>query len=292
MEVIPWGSQTARLVGTQIALLAYRSQRIVPPGAGGQPAARAKIPMTTKAISLRQQHPGRRPPQRKLSSLLRELLPLGAVVRTSDYVQVLVVDDDAGDLPAHFQNRLCVIHFVSHVLLAAQEAQKKYGVPASVLIAKSIYDCGWGHNPALGRGGHFGDITKRECRPYTPRETKLDFLREAKRISHHPKCGVDWPFTVCRGEYAAKLCRHGIIRDPRHSGPDSDRMYAAEIVSNICDNELWHCDLPERRFTDSEAHGIGPREMEFQGNFAEFWPVKPVRSVPVMTARLGPVLVA
>jgi hypothetical protein len=226
--------------------------------------------MTTRNIASREQkslHRGVADP--KVSARLRDLLPLGAVIsRTDDYVQVFMLDNDY-TLPDHFKDHLCTIIFVSHVLGAAQEAQEKYGVPASVLIAKSIYDCGWGCEPMKGSGNHFGDTTqaRRRSRSYSDHETKLDFHREARRITRHPKySALASPFIDCHCEYIAALCRAGIIHCPRDSGDDErgNALYAIDLMCHIVNYQLWHCD--ESKCGDASGQQAR-REQAFFNNF-------------------------
>jgi hypothetical protein len=69
---------------------------------------------------------------------------------------------------------------------------------------------------------------------------------------------------------------------PRGS-TDLGRLYAIDIIENLCNCELWHCDLPERRFTPSEAHEISPRELEFKRKFDEYWPRPEKHSAAIET---------
>jgi hypothetical protein len=191
---------------------------------------------------------------------LRELLPPGAVTfRRNNYVEVLMVDQEVatggGSFPAGFINQLVIIHFISHVIAAAQEAHKRYGVPASVLIAKSMYD--WGCHAALGKQA------QRKKERHTSRDTKLDFLREAKRISRHPKYRLASPFIECRCEYTAKLCHYGIIRE-RGSG---SWMHARDVIDHIVNSWLLSCDIPESGLTLEEHPQRNRREHEFEENF-------------------------
>ena len=186
-------------------------------------------------------------------------------------MQVLTLDkeilDGGADLPGHFQNKLCAIHFISHVLAAAQEAQKTYGVPASVLIANAMHACGWGRDPALGEGDHFGRLAQQRRRPYTPRETKLDFLREAKRISRHPKYRLASRFIDCRCKYAAQLCHYGIISGQGTYVNSPAWNYANDIIDQIVRHELWNCDIPESVMTLEKYQEQEHRERAFEENF-------------------------
>jgi hypothetical protein len=240
--------------------------------------------------------------RRATETMLRDLLPLGAVIRSTNYVQVLMLDDDCTSLPAHFQDHLCMIIFVSHVVRAAKEAQEKYGVPASVLIAKSIYDSGWGCEPMMGSGNHFGDTTQamRRSRPYSDHETKLDFHREARRITKHPKhATLASPFIDCRCEYIAALCRAGIIYCPRGDGLDGENaLYALDLMSHIVNYQLWHCDKSEGGDPSDQARREQAFFNNFDANFSargatekqESETMEPCTSMPV-PSKPGPFLV-
>ena len=174
----------------------------------------------------------------------------GAVIRNDNYVQALMIDQSCCSLLPIFRitsmhDHLCLSRYPG----SAGSAEKVWSTSASVLIAKSTYDCQWGYDPMLGEGDHFGDTTRasRRRRPYNERETKLDFHREARRITRHPKYAAQAsPFIDCRCEYIAALCRAGIIHRLRGGVDEQNAIYALDLMTHLVKYQLWNCDMGER----------------------------------------------
>jgi flagellum-specific peptidoglycan hydrolase FlgJ len=149
--------------------------------------------------------------------------------------------------------------FIEAAAVAAQETQRRYGVPASVAIAQAIHETGWGASRLAREGNNFFGIKGRNSEGpagviwmstwevingvnlfprepfrayYTPEESFLDYgLFFLANRRYHPALAVAHdPRAFIRAIAAA-----GFATDP---------VYAAKIIRVMDTYNLYQYDLP------------------------------------------------
>jgi hypothetical protein len=140
---------------------------------------------------------------------LEKLAPL-----TPDFV------DDGSDLvPYTLMEHFSVLLVLSRIGLAAQNAQRVYGVPASLLIGKYLVD--YAFDPE-----HSGD------------EAEQLFLEEAEAMRRSFPAELDLLSSPV--EYAIALQKHGGLVDPMTG--ESDELYCRDVACRIVEHGLLECD--------------------------------------------------
>lgn len=125
---------------------------------------------------------------------------------------------DLGLLPISLREHLTVIGFLAATVLDAQAAQRKYGVPASVLIAIGLAVSGWDASALPGGNGWF--------------------LKEAHYLARSGKFQPALGTAADVKSYLAALRWLGYFSN-RHKGSfDAD-----DVLSPIDDYDLRDCDV-------------------------------------------------
>ncbi len=160
------------------------------------------------------------PVQGEKRTALLELEMLQALQKIGAYTSELTMTQDGSViLPASLWAKLAVAVVLSRVGLAAQNAQRLYGVPASFLIAQFIVHHGYDGEPEATEGERFMG------------ESQL--LSEAKELATNPQFLPALELRDSPVAYARRLCELGL-------GDDS---YLLDLAGLIVDHDLWECDL-------------------------------------------------
>lgn len=136
--------------------------------------------------------------------------------------------EDRGLIPMKLNSSLIVARFLSLTILAAQDAQRQYGVPASVLISLALYLSGWEAH---------GLFESREAITNWPVQVHEWFLVKAKLLAESPQYSVARPLVNDLRAYVLKIFSVGV---PDKSG---DKIAGEDILSAIENHDLEECDL-------------------------------------------------
>ncbi|HEY7060035.1 MAG TPA: glucosaminidase domain-containing protein [Chloroflexota bacterium] len=148
--------------------------------------------------------------------------------------------------------------FIEAAAVAAQETQRRYGVPASVAIAQAIHETGWGASRLAREGNNFFGIKGRNSEG-TAGVVWMStwevingvnlFPREPFRAYHTPdESFLDYGlFFLANRRYHAAL---QVANDPRSfireiaaAGFATDPVYAAKIIRVMDTYDLYQYDL-------------------------------------------------
>jgi len=130
-----------------------------------------------------------------------------------------LVDEGSDLIPSPVMEHFCALLVLSRIGLAAQNAQRVHGVPASLLIGKYLVDYGWGPE-------HSGE------------EAEQLFLEEAETLSRN--LPGDLGLLSRPVEYAIALHKLGGLVNSRTGEPYE--MYFADVVGRILEHGLLECD--------------------------------------------------
>ena len=129
------------------------------------------------------------------------------------------IQDGSDLIPNTVMEYFSVLLVLSRIGLAAQNAQRVHGVPASLLIGKYLVDYGWGPE-------HSGE------------EAEQLFLEEAETLSRN--LPGDLGLLSRPVEYAIALQKLGGLVNSRTGEPY--KMYFADVVGRILEHGLLECD--------------------------------------------------
>jgi hypothetical protein len=136
----------------------------------------------------------------------------------------------AGLIPQILQGSFVVLKFLSRTVLAAQKAQRCFGVPASVLIAIAINESAWEVDDlAVAHARTVAGVSCACCSP----DIEAWFLAKAKYLSESPEFRDAWPLVHDVRAYVLRLFSLGL----------GDELDAQDIISIIEDYNLEECDL-------------------------------------------------
>ena len=141
------------------------------------------------------------------------------------------VEDGSDLIPSTIMEYFSVLLVLSRIGLAAQNAQRVYRVPASLLIGKYLMDYVW----------HPGDSRE---------EAEQLFLEEAKTLSRNFPTALDVVSSPV--EYAIALHNLGGLVNPETGGADS--LYVLDVIGRIVDHGLLECDY---RYGTGGLYDIG-----------------------------------
>lgn len=125
---------------------------------------------------------------------------------------------------------LKVVKFLSRTTLAAQYAQRTYGVPASFLVSVGLYVSGWDADTLNERNGHASERVERAS--YDSPGILKWFLETARLLAESPKYRKARPPVSDLRAYVEKICALG-FRD----------VDAEDVLSPIERYGLEQCDL-------------------------------------------------
>jgi LysM repeat protein len=148
--------------------------------------------------------------------------------------------------------------FIEAAAVAAQETQRRYGVPASVAIAQAIHETGWGASRLAREGNNFFGIKGRNSEgsagvvwmsTWEVINGVNLFPREPFRAYHTPdESFYDYGlfFYANRRYHAALTVAHdprAFIRGIAAAGFATDPIYAAKIIRVMDTYDLYQYDL-------------------------------------------------
>jgi len=139
---------------------------------------------------------------------------------------------DRGLLPLDLVSSFHMALFLFRVVPSAQNAQRSYGVPASVLIAKAAYESGWGSSDLARKHGEYFDAASGNFRSSHDEGVKLSFLKEAERLATDPKFRAEMRYAGTALLYLSVLCKKGL----------GDDLYYSDLSSLIIEYGLEECD--------------------------------------------------
>ncbi len=134
--------------------------------------------------------------------------------------ELTITEDSPATLPSSLFEKLAVVIVLSRVGLAAQNAQRVYGVPASFLIARFIVDYGYDGEPQAEDGERFMG------------ESLL--LSQAKELATSPTFASALELAASPVAYARRLCELGLGAD--------QPCYLLDLADLIVRNDLFECD--------------------------------------------------
>ncbi len=141
---------------------------------------------------------------------------------------------DGSDLiPGTVMEYFSVLLVLSRIGLAAQNAQRVHGVPASLLIGKYLVDYGW-------------------CPEGSREEAEQLFLEEAETLSRNFPTPPVLHLVRSPVEYAIALDKLGGLMDS--STGDAGRVYLLDVIDRILDHGLLECDY---RYGTGGLYDIG-----------------------------------
>lgn len=159
------------------------------------------------------------PIQSEKRTALVELEMLQRLQQIGVYTSELTITQDGSDvLPVSLFEKLAVAVVLSRVGLAAQNAQRVYGVPASFLIARYIVDYGYNDGPQPEEGERFMG------------ESLL--LSEAKELATNPQFVSALELAASPVAYARRLCELGL----------GNNLYLLDVADLIVRHDLFQCD--------------------------------------------------
>jgi len=156
--------------------------------------------------------------------MLQSLQEIG--VFTSEFT---INEDSPATLPMSLWEKLAVVIVLSRVGLAAQNAQRVYGVPASFLIARFIVDYGYDGEPQAEDGERFmGEAL---------------LLSQAKELATSPTFSPALELAGSPVAYARRLCELGLRGRLRELDPrDDGTFYLLDLADLIVCHDLFQCD--------------------------------------------------
>ena len=129
------------------------------------------------------------------------------------------VQDGSDLIPVSVMEYFSVLLVLSRIGLAAQNAQRVYGVSASFLIGKYLVDYGW-------------------MPEHSGKEAEQLFLKEAETLSRNFPADLDLLSRPV--EYAIALDKRGGLVNARDG--ESGRTYVSDVAERILDHGLLKCD--------------------------------------------------
>lgn len=141
------------------------------------------------------------------------------------------VNDGSTLIPSTIMEHFSVLIILSRIGLAAQNAQRVHGVPASLLIGKYIVDYGW-------------------YPEHSGKEAEQLFLEEAETMRRN--LPGDPNLLSSPVEYAIALQELGGLVNSCTG--QSDEGYCADVVEQLLDHELLECDY---RYGNGGLYDIG-----------------------------------
>ena len=129
------------------------------------------------------------------------------------------VNDQSDLIPSTIMEHFSMLLVLSRIGLAAQNAQRVYGVAASFLIAKYLTDYGW-------------------YPEHSGKKAEQWFLKEARTL----RCNfpADLDLLSSPVEYAIALQKRGALVNSCTGEPGE--MYCQDVVSQILEHDLLECD--------------------------------------------------
>ncbi len=146
-----------------------------------------------------------------------------------DRLQICV---DGGLLPLSMFNSFLMFKFVVRVVAAAQSAQRTYGIPASVLIARAALESAYGSTELAVKYGEYFKESSRRLSSSHDEGVERSFLKEAKRLATHPKIRSEMRNA---GDPILYVC---MLRDKGFW----NKLYCSDLTSLIVELELQECD--------------------------------------------------
>lgn len=161
-------------------------------------------------------------------SLFKLVLPtIQMIVQSNDSIDEQLTD--RGLIPLRLMESLIVLKFVSATVLSAQRAQRKFGVPASVLMAMAMFEhCSDASNLTEGKSFATG------CCCCVPSGIESWFIERAKLLSRSPKFREAMASAADVNSYLERLLSLGFFED---------RLDMADVLAIVDHNDLRECDL-------------------------------------------------
>jgi hypothetical protein len=147
------------------------------------------------------------------------------------FLDPLFVQDGSDLIPGSLMEQFSLLLVLSRIGLAAQNAQRVYGVPASFLIAKYLTDYGW--DPE-----------------HSSEEAEQLFLKEAETLSRNFPTELDLLSSPV--EYAIALQKRGGLVNSQDG--DSHVVHLMDVAERILDYGLLECDY---RYGTGGLYDIG-----------------------------------
>jgi hypothetical protein len=148
------------------------------------------------------------------------------------FLDPLFVQDGGDLIPGIVMEHFSMLLMLSRIGLAAQNAQRVYGVPASFLIAKYLVDYGW------------------DDPEYSSEEAEQLFLKETKTLSRNFSTELDLLSSPV--EYAIALQKRGGLVNSLTG--ESNAVYILDVADWILNYGLLECDY---RYGTGGLYDIG-----------------------------------
>lgn len=139
-----------------------------------------------------------------------------------------------GLMPQKLNEPLVIAKFLSRTILAAQAAQRVYGVPASVLISMALHESSWEAASLLKSAGDAVEWPGCEC-CYSPEIQQWFFTRAKLLISRKYSAALSLVADV--KAYVSKICSIGLL------DKFGSKIDGGDILSPIENYDLEECDL-------------------------------------------------
>jgi hypothetical protein len=161
-----------------------------------------------------------------------EMAVISPLARSIDFDHDIAREcESRGFLPACLMEPLLVAKFLSRTILAAQLAQRTYGVPASFLIGMALFDSSWDAEDLDLVGDLESDTAEFACFSGVQRW----FLEAAKLLAESPKYAKALPLAGDDVKaYGRELAALGF----------RDSIGVEDILTPIENYGLEDCDLP------------------------------------------------
>ena len=161
-----------------------------------------------------------------------EMALISPLIQSTNFNDDLMTECvNRGFLTDSLRESLIVAKFLSRTILAAQHAQRIYGVPASFLIAVGINESGWEADGLLEDRERSTEWLGCDC-CYSPGIQKW-FLEMAKLLAESPKYSEAMNLVSNVREYGEKLSSLGF----------RNRLDMEDILTPIKNYDLEQCDL-------------------------------------------------
>lgn len=164
-----------------------------------------------------------------------EAILVSSFIQNTDFNLDLVGECvDRGFLPLDFGDWFSLAKFLGRTILAAQRAQRSYGVPASFLIGIALYESGWNAD-RLADDDAFDSVMEPES--CCSLGIQKWFLKTAQLLAESAEYASAMPFIGNLKTYAEKLCALGF----------RDSLFMEDVLGPIEIYKLEECDLAPLR---------------------------------------------
>jgi hypothetical protein len=165
-----------------------------------------------------------------------EMALVSPLIKSTNFDYDLVTEcENRGYLPLKLMDGLHTVKFLSRTVLAAQKAQRTYGVPASVLISIAMDKSAFDADNLLENSQLAVEWPGCGC-CYSPEILKW-FMKMAERLTESPKCRNAMKLLPDISAYVKRLFSLKL----------GSNLDAEDVLANVANYGLEDCDLAALR---------------------------------------------